>query len=156
MKNGIPQLNDDRMKLWRQLQKGYLSTQEKLEQFFFDSQPVVDMTLVISKIYEPTGEKTTSSKRNIDGERNPGSSRLFHGRCDVVLMYPKSGKHYFARIRSKKELVAVEPIQSDRAFWIMKREDLENSQDGVVDLNVISHIRQIHNKRGREILSDFR
>lgn len=150
MKSIIPVLTSQYFKLQKKLGEGYPTIQEKLEELFFDYQDTPETKTVITKYFVRT-EKPHSKNTP---RKHTRSARLFYGRTTILVVYPKSGKIYKGRIKSLKDWCVIEPVKSDRAFWIVERKHLESNT--ILDLNIIPHIRQIHNKAGREFISEFR
>lgn len=153
MKHGIFELSIGQIDLWKKLEQGYMSSSQKLENMFFDYQPEVKCKTVVTKEYNPV-QHIPPTPRHTDPEISRGPNRIFSGRSDIIVIYPRSGRQYPARIKTLGEVAAIEPIKDDRAFWLVNRKDLDLCD--VLDLNVVEHIRQYHNKEGREIMSNFR
>jgi hypothetical protein len=151
MRNGIFELTPGQVMLWKSLIRGYPSLQEKLNYLFFESQPEVKIKVVITDKYEPVHHfpATTREKKPL---RKP--NRIFTGRKDILVVYPKSKKSYLARIKTSNDLCVIEPVKNDRAFWMVNKSDLEKSD--ILDLNEISYIRQIHNQKGKALMDEFR
>lgn len=169
-KNAVPQLTPEYFRMLRCLLEGYPAHREKLEALFFGITEDTEMKVVITAYFnrvasenvskdvsgnnpkEDSENLTAGSTRN--GARTH-SARLFSGRTTILVVYPNSGKVYEGRVRVREYLCAIEPIKSNRAFWIFDRKYLDDETIKVIDLNVIPHLRQIHNKAGREFLSTF-
>lgn len=149
--NGITTLTREHFEMTQKLKVGYLSQNQKLEKEFHGEQQVIpDIKYVIAQYDLRMPRENPIHREKIKG----CSKRHFRGRWDIVIKYPKSGKVYYARIRRNKELVAIEPIKPNRAFWLVDRKLIDSSQ--ILDLRVVPHERRIHNKKGREFLSNFR
>lgn len=151
MRNGIPELVRGRLDMWKVLEYGYWSYKERLENLFFDGQPLSEIQVIIT----PPLELNPFPERDQRDKYKPRthSERQFTGRADIVVIYPKSGSHYLARIKTNKDWAIIEPVKENRAFWLVERKYLTG---GVLDLNDVPYIRQYHNKEGRDLLSDFR
>jgi len=149
---GIVVLNREHFLLTQVLKAGYPSVEEKFEHLWYgDQQPIPEKKTVITKYFHT---KVTKLTRRGPAKTKYQSKRTFGGRTDIIIMYPGSGKTYKARIRSKDGIAVIEPVEPNTAFWLVDKSLLDNLT--VIDLNKIPHIRQIHNKKGREIMSDFR
>jgi len=148
---GIILLTKEHFNMTQALKKGYPNLKEKLEEKFYGrSQEVLETKTIIAEYDKRQASENPKQRDKIPRQSN----RVFGGRKDIVIQYPKSGKEYEATIRSKKNMVAIEPIQPNRAFWLVDRAFIENKE--IIDLRRILHERWIHNKRGKEIMSDFR
>jgi len=149
---GITVLNKEHFLMTQVLKMGYPTSQEKFEYLWYGEQQKVSESKTVITEYFLT--KVKRLKRNSPAKPTTQSKRLFAGRSDILIRYPKSGKVYKARIRSKSGIAALEPIEPNTAFWLVDKTFIDNFD--LIDLNKIPHIRQIHNKEGREIMSDFR
>lgn len=148
---GIINLTREHLEMSKRLKRGYLSHQEKLEHAFHgELQRIPDAKQVIAEYDFRQPSQNPTHRKKIKGN----SKRSLRGRWDIILKYPKSGKVYHARIRRKSNLAAIEPIKTNRAFWLVDVNLLDNND--VLDLRWVPHERRIHNKKGREFLSDFR
>lgn len=150
--NDIPRLTSQYFDLMRRLNNGYPTQREKLDAMFFDVPDDSPIKVVVTKYFER--EEPIPSDPKTPPKEATYSTRLFSGRATIWVIYPRSGKRYLGRIRVWKDLAAIEPVKSNLAFWVIERKYLDNNT--VIDLNVIPHIRQYHNKAGREFLSEFR
>lgn len=149
---GITVLNKEHFDMTQSLKAGYPSAEEKFDHLWYgDQQPIPERKTVITGYFH---NKVTKLTRRHTVKTKYQSKRTFGGRIDILVRYPNSGKTYKARIRSKSGIAAIEPIKPNRAFWLVDKALIDNLS--VIDLNKVPHIRQIHNKEGREIMSDFR
>jgi len=148
---GVRILTREDYEMSQKLKVGYPNQKEKLEEAFYgEKQENSETKFVIAD-----NDNRQPSENPIHREKiKRQSNRVFGGRKDIVIKYPKSGKEYEATIRRRKYKVAIEPIKPNRAFWIVDQSFIDNNS--VVDLRTIPYERQIHNKKGREIMSDFR
>ena len=148
---GITVLTKEHFDLTQVLKVGYPSVREKFEHLWYgDQQKIPAIKTVITEYFHNVRKLTTRHRVKTQKQ----SKRSFGGRTDVIIKYPNSGKTYKARIRSKSGIAVIEPIKPNTAFWLVDKDLIDNLT--VIDLNKIPHIRQIHNKKGREIMSDFR
>lgn len=148
---GIILLNREHFNMTQVLKVGYPSVKEKFEHLWYgDQQKIPALKTVITEYFHKVRKLT----RRTPAKTKRESKRSFGGRTDILIKYPNSGKIYKARIRSKSGIAAIEPIKPNRAFWLVDKALIDNLS--VIDLNKVPHIRQIHNKEGREIMSDFR
>ena len=148
---GITVLNKEHFLMTQVLKMGYPTLQEKFSHLWFgDQQKIPETKTVITEYFRKV--RKSNPRRGTKAKRQ--SKRSFGGRSDIFIKYPRSGKVYKARIRSKSGLAAFEPVETNTAFWLVDKDLIDNLT--VIDLNKIPHIRQIHNKAGREIMSDFR
>lgn len=152
MRNGIPELVPARLRMWKILERGYLTSLEKVHRFLSEDQDLPEEKIVITQAYE-TNPDTRNRSPKPPRPEDKQSKRIYGGRRDITVVYPRSGKVYPARIKRWKDWVAIEPVKKDRAFWLVRDKFLVGD---VVDFNVVDHIRKIHNKTGREILSNYR
>jgi hypothetical protein len=150
---GITVLTRNHFDMVQTLKKGYPSQEEKFEYLYHGDQQEVSRIKTVITEYFRTKVGKINKKRGVKTKQYH-SERLFVGRVEILVKYPRSGKVYKARIKSKSGLAAIEPIEPNTAFWLVDKDLLDKFD--VIDLNKIPHIRQIHNKRGKEILSDFR
>jgi len=154
MKKRVPVLTEEHFKLVKALQTGYPSTEEKFNHLWYGNQQgSFKAKAVITEYFDTKVNKLTRKSVTISKPKSK-SERLFGGRTSILVKYPRSGKVYKARIRSKNGIAALEPTEPNTAFWLIDKSLLDSLE--VIDLNKIPHIRQIHNKEGRELLSDFR
>lgn len=152
----FPVLTSDYFALMKQLSEGYPTLREKLDALFFTDQPLPDMQVVIVP-YCPRQDNVFSESEELKNRpfKEPTfSSRMFSGPITIKVIYPGSHRKYKGRVRGWQDWCAIEPVESNLAAWVVERKYLETNQ--VLDLNVIPHIRVIHDKAGREFLSDFR
>jgi hypothetical protein len=151
-RNGIRDLSWGHWKVLQRLEVGYSTVREKLHHMFFDGQEEQVTKEVITEYFEqdPIPERDQKGKY----KRRSTSKRVFDGRIDVRVVYPRSHKVYGARVRVGDGLVAIEPIKENRAFWLVNRCDYNEAD--VLDLNVVPNIRQYHNHDAKYILDNFR
>jgi len=148
---GITVLNREHFNMTQTLKVGYPDVKEKFKHLWYgDQQKIPKIKTVITEYFHKVLKLNPHRRKKTKRQ----SKRSFGGRRDIIIKYPNSGRSYEARIRSRSGVAAIEPIKPNRAFWLVDRNLIDN-QD-VIDLNKIPHIRQIHNKKGKEILSDFR
>ena len=149
---GIVVLNREHFLMTQVLKMGYPSVEEKFDHLWYgDQQKLPALKTVITEYFH---NKVTKLIRGHPAKTKYQSKRTFSGRTDILIQYPNSGKTYTARIRSKDGIAVIEPSEPNTAFWLVDKSLIDNLT--VIDLNKIPHIRQIHNKKGREIMSDFR
>ena len=149
---GIVVLNREHFLLTQVLKMGYPSVEEKVDYLRYgDQQPIPKRKTVVTKYFR---SKVTKLTRRHPAKPKTESKRTFGGRTDILIQYPSSGKTYRARIRSKDGIAVIEPVEPNTAFWLVDKSLIDSLN--VIDLNKVPHIRQIHNKKGREIMSDFR
>lgn len=155
MASKVPILSRDHFNMLQVLKEGYPNSKEKFDYLWHgNQQEIPEMKTVITK-YFSTKVRILSKKRSATKQtKQYQSKRLFGGRSDILVRYPRSGRVYKARIRSEGGMAAIEPIEPNTAFWLVDRYLIDNLQ--VIDLNKIPHIRQIHNKKGKELISNFR
>ena len=156
MKNGIFELSESQMKLWKRLYLGYLSTREKLEYLFFDSQPTPEIQVLVTKYFQRNESPLPEDSQAGQVKERTFSERVLKGRCDIIVVYPRSGTAYEARIKTNGSYAIIEPNEPNTAFWLVSRKDLDKVSGGVLDLNEMDHIRQYHSKEGKMLVSDFR
>lgn len=150
-RQGITVLTREHFNMTQILKKGYPDIKEKFEHLWFgDQQKIPRIKTVITEYFHRVLKLNPRQRVKIKRQ----SKRSFGGRRDIIIKYPNSGRTYEARIRSRSGVVAIEPVKPNRAFWLVDRNLIDTQE--VIDLNKVPHIRQIHNKKGREILSDFR
>lgn len=148
---GVRVLTRQDYEMGQKLKVGYPNQREKLEEAFYGEKQKVSQTKIVVADYD----SRQPSENPVHREKiKRQSNRVFGGRKDIIIKYPKSGKHYQATIRRRKNEVAIEPIKPNRAFWIVDKSFIDNNS--IIDLRTIPYKRQIHNKKGREIMSDFR
>jgi len=151
---GITILTQEHFTMTQVLKVGYPSVEEKFDHLWYgDQQPIPKRKTVVTEYFRKVKHITPTTLKPRMQTRYQ-SKRSFGGRTDILVKYPGSGKTYKARIRSRSGIAVIEPSKPNTAFWLVDK-DLIDSLD-VIDLNKVPHIRQIHNKRGREIMSDFR
>lgn len=151
---GITVLTQEHFTMTQTLKVGYPSVEEKFEHLWYgDQQKIPTIKTVITEYFDKV-MKLNKHHRMKSTKTKTESKRSFGGRTDILVQYPNSGKTYRARIRSKSGIAVIEPIKPNTAFWLVDKTLIDNL--GVIDLNKVPHMRQIHNKKGREIMSDFR
>lgn len=148
---GITVLTKEHFDMTQILKKGYPNIKEKFDHLWFgDQQRIPETKTVITEYFQKVVNLNPVHREKIKRK----SKRSFSGRRNIIVKYPRSGRTYKARIRSRSGIAAIEPIKPNRAFWLVDKNLIDNQN--VIDLNKVPHIRQIHNKEGREIMSDFR
>lgn len=153
MKRGVTILTRAHFNMTQALKVGYPSVKEKFDHLWWgDQQKIPETKTVVTEYFRTKANKL--NKKHSAKTINYQSKRVFGGRTDIIIKYPKSGKEYKARIRSRSGIAVIEPIEPNTAFWLVDKSLIDNSY--VIDLNKIPHIRQIHNKEGKELMSDFR
>ena len=153
MQQGITALTREHFNMTQTLKTGYPSVGERFDYLWYGDQQKIPVTKTVVTEYFRTKVTTISKKWRAKTVKYQ-SKRLFAGRYHIMIKYPRSGKVYKARIRSKDGIAAIEPTEPNTAFWLIDKHLLDSLY--VIDLNKIPHIRQIHNKAGKELLSDFR
>ena len=150
---GITVLTQEHFTMTQVLKVGYPSVEEKFYHLWYgDQQPIPKKKTVITEYYRTKVNKI--AKKQGKRTKITQSKRLLGGRIEILVRYPRSGKVYKARIKSNSGIAVIEPIEPNTAFWLVDKDLIDNLN--VIDLNKVPHIRQIHNKKGREIMSDFR
>lgn len=149
---GITILTKEHFYMTQVLKAGYPSVEEKFEHLWYgDQQPIPVTKTVITEYYRTKVNKIT--KKRGKRTKTSQSERLLVGRSEILVRYPRSGRVYKARIKSNSGIAVIEPIEPNTAFWLVDKVLIDSLT--VIDLNKVPHIRQIHNKKGREIISDF-
>lgn len=150
---GITVLTKEHFAMTQALKVGYPNVEEKFDHLWYgDQQPIPITKTVVTKYFRTKVNKI--AKKRGKRTKTSQSERLFVGRSEILVRYPRSGKVYKARIKSNSGIAVIEPIEPNTAFWLVDKALIDSLT--VIDLNKVPHIRQIHNKKGREIMSDFR
>lgn len=150
--NNVVQLTNAWFAMQAKLSRGYPTQRQKLDEIFF-SQELPETRLIILpqrplEVTTPVPNKPSTKHR-----QHTGTPRCLSGRVNIQVLYP-SGTLHDARIKSLKDMCAIEPIAPETAFWLIKRKYLDGVE--VLDLKTTPHKRQYHNQRGRAIIGEFR
>lgn len=135
------------------LYRGYKTTQEKLDNFYWGGQELSKQRKLLIKINAQMVNEDRISYREWMGkiDKRIGTRRILTGISNVDVKYP-SGQMHPARMRvTTDNLVVIEPVTRDTAYWVINVIELREmiQKNFIIDLGKMNHLRRTHAGEGK-------